>query len=399
MAWQPGAITGAASLIATQPLSAWQDYLRFRELDRHADLLPKAYAEAALAMRAAAAQAGGGEARPRSRAERAEAATLTALRDEVGHLYSERYFPTASKQRVEAIVRDVVAAFRRRLEAVSWMSPASKALALVKLDRLYFGVGYPNLRQESSELAVDPADALGNLDRVAARDYRRALGRLGRAIDRTRWAMTPHTVGAVLLFQQNAYNFPAALLQAPKFDAAASDAANYGAIGAIVGHEVSHFVDTLGAEYDTDGANRRWWTPADLAGYQAATAPLVAQYSAYRPLPDLAVDGERTLTENLADLGGLAAAFDAYRRSLGKRAADPALVRQLDREFFIGFARSWRSKLRPEALRQQIAGNGPHAPDAYRIATVRNLDAWYEAFDVQPGDRLYLPPERRVRVW
>jgi putative endopeptidase len=397
--WQPSAIVGAATLVATQPLAAWQDYLRFHELHRHADLLPKALAEAALAMRTATVEATGGEFRQISRAERAQATTLLVLGDEVGRLYTERYFPPASKTRVEAIVGDVVAAFRRRLAAATWMTPASRTIALRKLERLYFGVGYPDRRGAGAELAVDPADAIGNLERVAARDYRNALARLGSPVDRTRWAMTPQTAGAVLLFQQNAYNFPAALLQAPKFDPTASDAENYGSIGAIVGHEVSHFVDTLGAEYDSDGANRRWWTPADVAGYRAATTPLVEQYSAYRPFPDLAVDAERTLTENLADLGGLVAAFDAYRSSLGESAADPALVRRLDREFFIGFARSWRSKVHPEALRQQMTGAGPHAPDAYRIASVRNLDAWYEAFDVRPGDRLYLPPERRVRIW
>lgn len=396
--WQPSAIEGAAALVASQPLAVWQDYLRFHELDRRADILPKVFADAALAMREAAAGATDGTERP-SRAERARTATLTALRDEVGRTYTERFFPAEAKARVEAIVADVVAAFHRRVESVAWLSPASRTLAIAKLNRVYFGVGYPERRVETSDLVIDPADAVGNFDRVAARESRRLLAKLGRPVDRMEWWMTPQTVGAVLLFQPLAYNFPAAILQAPKFDPAASDAANYGAIGAIVGHEVSHTVDTLGAEYDADGANRHWWTPADLAGYTAATAPLVEQFSAYRPFPDLAVDGRRTLSENLADLGGLCAAFDAYRKTLGARAADPALVRRLDREFFIGFARSWRSRYSPEALRKQVAGSDSHAPDVFRIATVRNLDAWYAAFDVQPGDRLYLPPERRVHFW
>jgi putative endopeptidase len=396
--WQPGAVEGAAKLVAAQPLAAWKDYLRFRELDRNADLLPKAFAQAGLAMREAV-QATGGEPPRSSRAERAQAATLEALRDEVGTLYSDRHFPAAAKTRVEAMVTDVVASFRRRVEAAAWMSPATRAIALMKLDRLEFGIGYPALRPDDSALSVDPADAVGNFARVAARDYHRSVARLGRPVERSDWWIAPHRVGAVLLFQQNAYNFPAALLQAPKFDPTASDAMNYGAIGAIVGHEVSHFVDTLGADYDASGAFRRWWTPADLAGYESATAPLVEQFSAYRPFPDLAVDGKRTLSENLADLGGLAAAFDAHRRQLGARATDRALVRRLDREFFIGFARAWRSKLDPDALRTQVNSNDTHAPETYRIATVRNLDAWYEAFDVQPEDRLYLAPERRVRVW
>jgi predicted metalloendopeptidase len=245
---------------------------------------------------------------------------------------------------------------------------------------------------------VDPADAAGNLRRAADRDYRHAIARLGRPVDRHQWWISPQTVGAVLVFQQNAYNFPAALLQAPKFDPEASDAANYGAIGAIVGHEISHFVDVLGRDWDQEGRAGRWWTPADSARFEDTAAALVRQFTGYRPFPDAAVDGRRTRTENVADLAGLAAAFDAYRRTIAGRVTDPDSVRQLDREFFIGFARSWRSRLRDSALRSQLAGDG-HAPERYRIATVRNVDAWYDAFDVRPGQRLYLEPAARVRVW
>lgn len=389
--WQPAAFEGVAALVAAQPLAVWQDYLRIRELDRHADHLPKAFAEAARSLRGAAQQG--------TAAERAATATLGALSEEVGLLYADRYFPPESKARVQRIVAEVVAAFRRRLEEVTWMSAASRTVALAKLDRLEFEVGYPDHRPDNPALEIDREDAVGNFERLAARAYARAISRLGRPVDRKEWWLAPQTAGAVLLFQQNAYNFPAALLQAPKFDPAASDAANYGAIGAIVGHEVSHFVDTLGADYDASGARRNWWTAADRTGFEAATAPLVEQFSSYRPFPDLAIDGAKTLSENLADLGGLTAAFDAYRRLLGDRARDPELVRRLDREFFIGFARSWRSKIRPEAVRKQVSSDDTHAPESYRVATVRNLDAWYAAFDVRPGDRLYLAPERRVRVW
>jgi len=266
------------------------------------------------------------------------------------------------------------------------------------LNTLYFGIGYPEHWQDYGDLAVDPADAIGNLRRVADRDYRRALARLGQPVDLTEWWIAPQTVGAVLVFQQNAYNFPAALLQAPKYDPAGSEAANYGAIGAIVGHEVSHFVDMLGAEWDADHRLHIWWTPEDSSRFRATVEPLVKQFSGYHPFPDLAVDGKLTQTENIADLAGLASAFDAYRSTLGDRAADRAWVRQQDRQFFIGFAQSWRGKTREAALRAQLAGDG-HAPETYRIATVRNIDAWYDAFDVQPGQRLYLEPKARVRVW
>jgi predicted metalloendopeptidase len=278
------------------------------------------------------------------------------------------------------------------------MSPGTRTVALAKLKTLYFGIGYPEQWQDYSDLIVDSTDPVGNLRRVADRNYRRAVARLGQPVDLTEWWIAPQTVGAVLVFQQNAYNFSAALLQAPKFDPTASDAANYGAIGAIVGHEVSHFVDMLGAEWDADNRERHWWTPEDMMRFQTAADPLVNQFSGYHPLPDLAINGKQTQTENVADLAGLTAAFDAYRKTLGGRTNDQAYVRQQDREFFIGFARSWRSKIREEALRTQVATDG-HAPESYRIATVRNIDAWYDAFDVQPGQRLYLKPEARVRVW
>jgi predicted metalloendopeptidase len=271
-------------------------------------------------------------------------------------------------------------------------------VALQKLKTLYFGIGYPEQWPDYSDLVVDPADPVGNLRRVADRNYRRAVARLGQPVDRKEWWIAPQTAGAVLVFQQNAYNFPAALLQAPKFDPTASDAANYGAIGAIVGHEVSHFVDLLGADWDADNRMRHWWTPEDLTRFQTAADALATQVSGYHPLPDVAINGKLTQTENVADLAGVSAAFDAYRKTLGSKASDAAYVRQQDREFFIGFARSWRGKIRDEALRTQLASDG-HSPEAYRIATVRNIDAWYDAFDVRPGQRLYLEPSARVRVW
>jgi Predicted metalloendopeptidase len=394
VAWQPAAVTGLAALVAAEPLETWKDYLRFHVVDGLADVLPRAFAEQAQAMREAVPD----QRQPSSRAQRALETTQVAMSDALGRMYAERYFPADRKARVETIVGNVIAAFRQRVESATWMSPGTRTQALAKLKTLYFGVGYPETWQDYSDLAVEGTDAVGNLRRVADRNYRRALARLGRPVDLTEWWIAPQTVGAVLVFQQNAYNFPAALLQAPKFDPTASDAANYGAIGAIVGHEVSHFVDLLGAEWDADNRERRWWTSEDSTRFQAAADPLVRQVSGYRPLPDLAIDGRLTQTENIADLAGLGAAFDAYRGTLGTKATDQAYVRQQDREFFIGFARSWRGKTREEALRTQLATDG-HAPESFRIATVRNIDAWYDAFDVRPGQRLYLEPKARVRIW
>jgi putative endopeptidase len=395
VAWQPTSVKGVAALVASQPLQAWKDYLRFHVVDQYAVVLPRAFAERALTLHSAATS---GPAPQRPRAQRALEATQSAMSDALGKMYVERYFPAEQKARVQAIVANVIAAFRLRVEAATWMSHSTRTLALAKLNTLYFGIGYPEQWQDNSTLVVDPTDAVGNLRRVADRNYRRTLARLGQPVDRTDWQIAPQTVGAVLTFQLNAYNFPAALLQAPKFDSAASDAANYGAIGAIVGHEISHFIDLLGAEYEAGGRNRHWWTLEDLSGYQAAYEPLVNQFSGYHPFPDLGVNGKLTLTENVADLGGLAAAFDAYRHTLGGRAADAAFVRQQDRQFFIGFARSWRSKISEEAMRTQLATND-HAPERYRVATVRNIDAWYDAFDVLPGQQLYLEPKARARIW
>jgi putative endopeptidase len=377
VAWQPAALKGVATLVATQPLQAWKDYLAVRVIARYADVLPGT--------------------QPDARAQRAVAATEAAMGEAVGRLYVERHFPPADKVRVQAITANVIAAFARRVEAATWMSPAAKATSLAKLKQVYFGIGYPDRWPQHANVAIDPADPVGNLQRLAQRDYAEALARLGQPVDHTVWPIVPQWPGAVLRFNENAHNFAAALLQAPKFDAAASDAANYGAIGAIVGHEVSHFVDGLGADYEVDGRLHRWWTFDDLARYDAATAPLVRQFSAYRPFPDVAVDGKLGLSENLADLGGLVAAFDAYRLSLGDKAADKAYVRAQDRQFFIGFARAWRVKFRDDALRKQAGSD--HAPENFRVSTVRNLDAWYEAFDVKPGQRLYLEPAARVRVW
>jgi putative endopeptidase len=389
--WQPGAMAGVAALVASTPLETWKDYLRVLLLDEEADVLPRAFADAGLAMRS-------GVSAQSSRADRALAATQWAMGDAIGKMYAERYFSPAQRARVQGIVANVAAAFQRQVERTTWMSSETRTLALAKLRMLYIGIGYPERWQDDADLVVDAADALGNHRRALERGRRRTLARLGQPVDLAQWWIAPQTVGAVLVFQQNVYDFAAALLQPPKFDSAASDAANYGAIGAIIGHDISHYVDVLGADYDTAFAERHWWTAEDMSRFQAAADPLVRQFSAYRPFPDLAVNGSLSRTENVADLAGLVAAFEAYRLTLGDRARDTVFVRQQDRQFFIGWARSWRVRIRDDALRTQAASSD-HAPEMYRVDTVRNLDAWYDAFDVRPGQKLYLDPAARVRVW
>jgi putative endopeptidase len=391
--WQPTAVTGLAALVASQPLDAWKDYLRFHTIHDFADVLPRAFAEEALALRAAT----GAGAQP-SRAERALAITQSAMADALGRMYAERYFPAAQKARVERISDNVRATLIKRVEASTWMSPATKAGALLKLKTLYVGLGYPDRWEDYSALIVDPKDPLGNLQRVSDRAYRNAVARLGQPVDLKSWAMPPQTVGALLVFQQNSYVMSAALLEAPKYDHTSSDAAAYGSIGALIGHDLTHYIDVLGADYDPEHRMRHWWTPEDMQHFQALAQPLADQFAAYHPLPDLPIDGKLTLTENIADLGGLAAAFDAYRQTLGNRLTDTAYVRAQDRDFFIAYAQTLRRKTTEPALRKQLSTDN-HAPEDYRAATVRNLDAWYAAFDVSPGQRLYLAPAARVRVW
>ena len=391
--WQPGALTGVAALVTSTPLETWKDYLRVHLLDEDADVLPRAFADAALAMDSAVS----GQP-PVPRARRALEATQRAMSDAVGRMYVERHFSPAQKARVQGIVAHVAAAFARHVEAATWLSPATRAMALDKVCRIYVGIGFPERWDDYADLRVDPTDALGNHRRAQEHAHRQALARLGHPVDLTQWWIAPQAVGAVLVFQQNAYDFSAALLQAPKFDSTASDAANYGAIGAIIGHDISHYVDVLGADYDTVFAERHWWTAEDMARFQAAAEPLVRQFNGYRPFPDVAVNGSLTRTENVADLAGLTAAFEAYRLALGSAVHDTSFVRQQDRQFFLAWARSWRVRIREDALRTQAA-SGDHAPEPYRVDTVRNLDAWYEAFDVRPGQALYLEPAARVRVW
>ncbi|WP_240096541.1 M13 family metallopeptidase [Thermomonas flagellata] len=395
IAWQPEAIRKLSALVARVPLPVWQDYLRFQALNENAALLPKAYADLRFGFYGTQLQ---GIKAQRPRWKRALAATNDALGDALGRLYVERYFPPASKARVEAMVANILAAFRDGIDQLDWMSPQTKAEAKRKAAAMRVMVGYPDHWRDYSGLEVKADDALGNAQRAAAAEYRHQLAKLDQAPDRGEWWMTPQTVNAVNLPLQNAMNFPAAILQPPFFDPKADDAANYGSIGAVIGHEISHGFDNLGAEFDADGRLHNWWTAQDAAHFKAATDRLVQQYDAYQPLPGLHINGRQTLGENIADVSGLQAALRAYRSALGGKPAPVLDGFSGEQRFFIAFAQSWREKMREAALRAQVVGN-EHAPGPWRALTVRNLDAWYAAFDVQPGQALYLAPAERVRIW
>ena len=394
-AWQPAAITGISRLVASEPVQAWKDYLQFRAIDHSANLLPKAYADLNFAFYNTQLQ---GTARQRDRWKRAIAATNGALGDAIGQLYVKQYFPASSKAKVEGMVNNILAAFRDGVDKLAWMSPETRQVAKAKAKTMLVGVGYPESWRDYSAYEVKRDDALGNALRAEQVEYRHQTAKLGKAPDRKEWWMTPQRVNAVQLPLQNAMNFPAAILEAPFFDPRADDAANYGAIGAVIGHEVSHGFDNLGSEFDAEGRLRNWWTKDDAAHFKAATDKLVAQYNGYEALPGLTLNGTQTLGENIADVAGLQAAYTAYHASLDGKPAPVIDGLTGDERFFLAFGQAWRAKFRDESLRAQVIGGG-HSPARWRALTVRNIDAWYDTFQVKEGAKLYLKPEDRVKIW
>jgi putative endopeptidase len=393
--WQPSATKGLSALVASVPLTTWKEYLTFHAVDRAAPLLPKAFVQEHFALYGETLS---GTPQLSARWKRAVAATNDALGDAVGQLYVKRHFPPEAKAQVQAMVRNIIAAFGQRIDRLDWMAPPTKAKAKEKLSTLYVGVGYPEHWVDYAGLDVVRGQALGNAERAELFEYRRRLAELGGKIDLTEWWMTPQTVNAVNMPLQNALNFPAAILQPPYFDPSATAAINYGGIGATIGHEISHSFDDQGSQFDAQGRLADWWTKEDLAHFKASSAQLAAQFDGYHPFPDLGVNGKQTLSENIADLAGLAAAHDAWLLSLDNKPAPAGQGFSGDQEFFLSYAQSWRSKVREGALRQQLLLDG-HAPAAYRAETVRNMDAWYTAFTVELGQSLYLAPAQRVRLW
>jgi putative endopeptidase len=395
MIWHPKAIPGLAALTSSEPLDTWKDWLAFHAIEQSANFLPKALVDERFGFYGKALR-GIPELRPRW--QRGMDYTSGALGEAVGKVYVQRYFPAATKAKAQAMVGDLVQAFAKRIDALAWMSPATKAKAKQKLDTLKVGVGYPDQWQDYSRLEVVKGDVLGNVERAELFEYHRHLAKLQHAVDRGEWWMTPQTVNAVNLPLQNALNFPAAIIQPPYFDPEADAAHNYGSMGAIIGHEISHSFDDQGSQFDASGRLANWWTKEDFEHFKAAGEALAAQFDGYRPFPDLAVNGHQTLSENIADVAGLLAAYDAYKLSLHGK---PDVVKDGfsgDQRFMISFAQAWRSHIRDAEMRRQIATDG-HAPEQYRAQTVRNLDAWYDAFSVRAPQKLYLAPPDRVHVW
>jgi predicted metalloendopeptidase len=382
-------MTGISALVASEPLETWKRYLRFRLIEHETGVLPQAF----VAEHAAFSGEAAGDP-----TQSAIDATNAALGEAVGRLYVERYFPPQAKAEARAMTDNILFAYRARIANAGWMSAETKAKALSKLAALKIGLGYPDAWTDYASLRIVRGDAVGNLRRAERFKYASALARLKGPVDPTEWAIDPQTVGAVIIFSPNATDFASGVLQPPYFDPEGDRASNYGSAGAGIGHEISHSFDELGDQYDDQGRLVNWWTADDQARFHAAQAPLITQFGAYCPLTDLCVNGKTTVSENTADLAGLLAAHDAYVRSLNGK---PDVIKgglTGEQRFFVAFGQRWRKLQGEAALRQQILTD-IHAPGVFRSDTVRNLEAWYAAFDIKPGDRLYLEPDKRVRVW
>ena len=392
---QPSAITGEAKVFAATPVDVLRDYATLRIVRSYAPYLAKSIDDANFEFYGKILS---GQPQQRDRWKRAVTVTSGAMGEEIGKVYVARYFPPATKAAADQLVKNVIAAMGDRIRNLSWMTPETKQKALVKLASFTPKIGYPTRWRDYSALTVDRGDIAGNIARANAFEYARNLAKLGKPIDRGEWFMTPMTINAYANPVMNEIVFPAAILQPPFFDAKADPAVNYGGIGAVIGHEISHHFDDQGRKYDPTGKLTDWWTPADVAAFDKLTAQLVKQYDGYEPLPGQHVQGALTLGENIADLAGLSVALDAYHKSLGGKPAPVSGGFTGDQRFYLGWAQVWRTKYREAALRQQLLTD-PHSPGDERASVVRNLDPWYAAFKPQPGEKLYLANGDRVRIW
>lgn len=392
---QPSAITGEAALIAKTPIAVLKDALLLRSLHAYADKLPDNIANADFAFYGTTLS---GTPEREARWKRGVDFLKESLGEEVGKVYVAQYFPPETKAAMDVLVKNVIAAMGRRIDGLPWMSDTAKARAHKKLAAFTPKIGYPDKWRDYDGLAIQRDDLLGNAMRANQFDFDYNIGKLGKPIYRWEWGMTPMEINAYANFGMVEIVFPAAILQPPFFDPNADPAVNYGGIGAVIGHELSHHFDDQGAKYDETGKLNQWWTDADVANFKALTDKLVTQYDAYEPFPGAHVKGAFTLGENIGDLGGLAVALDAYHASLGGKPAPVIDGMTGDQRFFLGWAQVWRRNYREANLRQRLVTD-PHAPSQYRADIVRNFDSWYEAFKPAPGGKLYLEPMERVKIW
>ncbi len=390
------AIPPLAKLFAKTPVAVWRDYLTVQYLHSYAPYLPKKYDEANFAFFGTVLS---GRTQQNDRATRAVRLLDEHLGEAFGQVYVGKYFPPESKAKVEKLVSNLLKAYEQDIQSLTWMSDETKKKALEKIRQFKPYIGYPDKWRDYSDYTVIRDDVVGNIKRSALFDWNRDVSRLDSPVDKAEWQMTPPTVNAYYAPPFNSITFPAAILQAPFFDPNADDAVNYGAIGAVIGHEISHGFDDQGSKYTGEGVLQSWWTDEDRKNFDARTKMLAQQYDTYEPLPGLHVRGEATLGENIADLAGLSIALKAYRISLNGNPAPVLDGFTGEQRFFLGIGQVWRTKMREGALRSRILSD-VHSPAEFRVrGATRNVDDWYSAFDVKPGDKYYLPPDQRVRLW
>ena len=392
---QPSAFTGSARIIAETPLPVLKDYLLLRALDSYAPYLSSQFVDTHFAFRGTVLN-GTPENEPRWK--RGVSLVTLMIPDDISRIYVARHFPPEAKAAADRLVGNLIAAMDQRLANLSWMAPETRTRARAKLAAFTPKIGYPDSWRDYSSVAVSRDNLIQNIANATRFEYQRQLDKLGEPVDRSEWFMTPMEINAYAYTSWNEIVFPAAILQPPFFDPNADDAINYGGIGAVIGHEISHHFDDQGSKYDQSGALNEWWTPQDRERFNALTAQLVAQYDLYEPLPGHRIQGQLTLGENIADLAGLTVAYDAYRLSLGGSPAPVLAGFSGDERFYLGWAQIWRRKYREANLLQRLLTD-PHSPSEQRVAVVRNLDPWYGAYEVTADDTLYLPPQRRVRIW
>ncbi|EMD81747.1 M13 family metallopeptidase [Pacificimonas flava] len=392
---QPSALEGTAQVIADTPLDVLKDHLVARTFESYAPYLSQPFVDANFDFYQRTLS---GTPENEERWKRGADFVSNILGEAVGQVYVDRYFPPETKAAADELVGNVIAAMDRRIQGLEWMAPETKQRARAKLAAFTPKIGYPDEWRDYSALRIEANDLVGNAMRAAEFENQRRLDKLGGPIDRGEWFMTPMTINAYANFSMNEIVFPAAILQPPFFDPNADPAVNYGGIGAVIGHEISHHFDDQGRKFDKTGALTDWWTEEDSRRFDALTDQVVAQYDAYEPLPGMNVQGQLTLGENIADLAGLTVAYDAYHHSLN--GAEPEVIDGYtgDQRFYMGWAQVWRRKYREENLRQRLLTD-PHSPSEQRVWVVRNLDPWYGAYDPAPGAAMYLAPESRVKIW
>ena len=393
--YQPSAFTGIAKAIQGARLQVLKDQLLVRSLVGYGAVLPKEVDDTVFGFYGTTLN---GTPQQEERWKRGVTFTTGALADDISQIYVQRHFPPETKAAADELVKNVVQAMGRRIDQLTWMQPQTKARAKAKLANFTTKIGYPDQWRDYSGLEVRAGDALGNAMRSSEFEHVYQYGKLGGPVRKWEWFMTPMTINAYANFNMSEIVFPAAILQPPFFDPHADPAINYGGIGAVIGHEISHHFDDQGAKYDENGRLADWWTPEDVKAFEAAGKSLVAQYDAYEIFPGAKIQGAFTLGENIGDLAGLTVAYDAWKHSLGGQDAPVLDGTNGDQRFYLGWAQVWRRNYREANLRQRLITD-PHSPSEQRAWIVRNLDPWYQAFDVQAGQKMYLSPEQRVRIW